>query len=143
MWNFIPLASRKQIHPAGIDSPLQKGDGAIEGTFIYKHGDYYYLFASIGYCCRGPLSTYRMVYGRSRSVTGPYVDADGLPMLEGGGTLLLKGDNNWYGVGGNSVYNFDGVDYLVFHGYDASMKAALPKLRMEVLQWNNEGWPTQ
>ena len=100
MWNFIPLASRKQIHPAGIDSPLQKGDGAIEGTFIYKHGDYYYLFASIGYCCRGPLSTYRMVYGRSRSVTGPYVDADGLPMLEGGGTLLLKGDNNWYGVGG-------------------------------------------
>ena len=85
---------------AARPSPGQKGDGAIEGTFIYKHGVYYYLFASIGYCCRGPLSTYRMVYGRSRSVTGPYVDADGLPMLEGGGTLLLKGDNNWYGVGG-------------------------------------------
>jgi len=139
--DYTSLASRKRILPAGINSPLVKGDRAIEGTFIYKHGGYYYLFASIGYCCRGPLSTYRMIYGRSKSVKGPYLDAAGAPLLQGGGTLLLKGDNHWYGVGGNSVYNFDGTDYLVFHGYDASMKAALPKLRIEVLNWNKDGWP--
>jgi arabinan endo-1,5-alpha-L-arabinosidase len=142
--HFVPIASREHMRKPGFgkDSPLEKGDKAIEGPFIYKHGDYYYLFASIGYCCLGPKSTYRMVFGRSKSVTGPYYDADGVSMLEGGGTLLLKGDKDWYGVGGNSAYNFNGIDYLVFHGYDASEKEALPKLRIEVLKWNKEGWPT-
>jgi arabinan endo-1,5-alpha-L-arabinosidase len=141
--HFVAIASRQRIRKAGsgADSPLVAGDNAIEGPFIYKHADNYYLFASVGYCCLGAKSTYRMVIGRSKALTGPYYDADGVSMLEGGGTLLLKGDKNWYGVGGNSVYNFNGVDYLVFHGYDASTKEALPRLRIEVLKWDKDGWP--
>ncbi|MES2457178.1 MAG: family 43 glycosylhydrolase [Bacteroidota bacterium] len=112
---------------------------AIEAPFIFKRSGYYYLFASIGYCCRGSKSTYRMIVGRSKTATGPYMDAEGKPMATGGGTLVLQGDADWYGVGHNSAYTFEGKDYLVFHGYDARDNAK-PKLRMEQLYWR-KGWP--
>ncbi|WP_162054449.1 arabinan endo-1,5-alpha-L-arabinosidase [Pontibacter pamirensis] len=116
------------------------GNGAVEAPFIYKKGNYYYLFASFDYCCRGPKSTYKMVVGRSEKVTGPYVDKEGKKMTQGGGSLLLEGDDNWHGVGHNSVYDFDGQDYLVFHAYDAADEGK-PKLRIEKLSWDKKGWP--
>lgn len=116
------------------------GKGAIEAPFIFRKGDYYYLFASVDYCCRGEESTYKMIVGRSKELKGPYIDRAGVPMTEGGGTLVLQGDENWYGVGHNSAYTFDGTDYLVFHGYDASNEGK-PRLRIEKLQWDAEGWP--
>ena len=81
-----------------------------------------------------------MIVGRSEKVTGPYTDQSGTPMSKGGGTMLLQGDENWHGVGHNAVVTFDGTDYLVFHGYDANDEGK-PKLRMEKLQWDENGWP--
>jgi arabinan endo-1,5-alpha-L-arabinosidase len=138
------IASRKkepntENPPAVDDNPADAGGNAIEAPFIYKKGNYYYLFASTDYCCKGPKSTYKMIVGRSKKVTGPYLDKDGVSMANAGGNLLLQGDENWYGVGHNSVYNFNGNDYVVFHGYDAADKGR-SKLRIEKLLWNN-GWP--
>lgn len=116
------------------------GDAAIEAPFIFKKGKYYYLFVSFDYCCRGPNSTYKMVIGRSESVKGPYVDKTGTPMWKGGGSLLLEGDKNWNGLGHNSTYTFNGTDYLVFHAYDANDNGK-PKLRIEKLAWDKDGWP--
>ena len=141
---LITIASRspESVEQGREDGfPLEAGKGDIEGPFIVKRGDYYYLFASTGYCCRGRESTYRMVYGRSEKVTGPYLDKAGLDMTHGGGTLLLEGNDAWNGVGHNGVSRFDGVDYLVFHGYDASTKRGLPKLHVETLAWDEDGWP--
>lgn len=117
------------------------GDGAIEGPFIFRHGEYYYLFVSFDYCCRGPQSTYKMMVGRARTLTGPYLDAAGTPLEQGGGTLVLAGDANWFGVGHNAVATFDKVDYLIFHGYDGHDNGR-PKLRIEPLAWSAAGWPT-
>lgn len=116
------------------------GDGAIEAPFIFKKGTYYYLFTSFDYCCRGPQSTYKMVVGRSKSITGPYIDKANTSLEQGGGTLVLAGNSQWFGVGHNSVYTFDGTDYLVFHGYDAADKGR-SKLRIEKMSWDAEGWP--
>ncbi|ALW87245.1 ABC transporter substrate-binding protein [Hymenobacter sedentarius] len=116
------------------------GDGAIEGPFIFKKGGFYYLFTSFDYCCRGPQSTYKMMVGRAAGITGPYVDRAGVALDQGGGTVVLAGDSKWYGVGHNAVCSFDNVDYLVFHGYDASDRGR-PKLRIEKLSWDKEGWP--
>jgi arabinan endo-1,5-alpha-L-arabinosidase len=116
------------------------GDAAIEAPFIFKKNNYYYLFVSFDYCCRGEKSTYKMMVGRSENVYGPYIDRDGVPMNLGGGSLVLEGDKNWNGVGHNAVANFNGVDYLVFHGYDANDNGK-PKLRIEKLNWVN-GWPS-
>ncbi|WP_435131802.1 arabinan endo-1,5-alpha-L-arabinosidase [Formosa sp. A9] len=117
------------------------GDAALEGPFIFKKGEYYYQFLSWDYCCRAENSTYKVVVGRSKTVTGPYVDKDGTPLNAGGGTLVLEGNSKWYGAGHNSVYTFDDKDYIFFHGYDASDKG-LPKLRVSELKWDNNLWPS-
>ncbi|MES2279015.1 MAG: family 43 glycosylhydrolase [Bacteroidota bacterium] len=142
---LVTIASRKKegssnLNPPSVDSnPVDAGGNAIEAPFVFKKGAYYYLFASIDYCCKGPKSTYKMIVGRSKNIKGPYLDKDGVDMAKGGGAIVLAGDSNWYGVGHNAVCTFDGVDYLIFHGYDASDKGN-SKLRIERLTWNG-GWP--
>jgi arabinan endo-1,5-alpha-L-arabinosidase len=133
-WYTIARRERNFILPDSV-----AGDAAIEAPFIYKKDNYYYLFVSFDYCCRGEKSTYKMMMGRSSTVYGPYFDKDGLPMNTGGGSLVLEGDKNWNGVGHNAVTNFNGADYLVFHGYDANDNGK-SKLRIEKITWIN-GWP--
>jgi arabinan endo-1,5-alpha-L-arabinosidase len=138
------LASRRaeDFPPTTAGSyPTNAGENAIEAPFIFRHEGYYYLFASIDYCCRGAQSTYKMIVGRSGAVAGPYLDRMGKDLAHGGGTLLLAGDERWHGVGHNAVCSFDGTDYLVFHGYDATDPAGKSKLRIERLEWDAEGWP--
>ncbi|MDO7848471.1 family 43 glycosylhydrolase [Hymenobacter sp. M29] len=115
-------------------------NGAIEAPFVYWHGGYYYLFVSFDYCCQGPESTYKIMVGRAPALTGPYLDTTGKPMAEGGGTPVLAGDANWYGMVHNAVARFDGTDYLIFHAYDAHDQGQ-SKLRLEPLVWSAEGWP--
>ncbi len=139
------IASRKkeasgENPPSVDDNPKDAGGNAIEAPFIFKKGNYYYLFASIDYCCKGVNSTYKMIVGRSKNVTGPYLDKDGVAMAKAGGTLVMKGDENWHGVGHNAVASFDGKDYLIFHGYDAADNGK-SKLRIEQLAWTRQGWP--
>ncbi len=113
---------------------------AIEAPFIFRKNNFYYLFASIDYCCKGESSTYKMIVGRSKKIEGPYLDKTGTTLATGGGSILLEGDKKWYGVGHCAVYNSGNSDYLIFHGYDASDKGK-PKLRIEKLRWNKEKWP--
>ncbi|MCB2407863.1 arabinan endo-1,5-alpha-L-arabinosidase [Hymenobacter lucidus] len=116
------------------------GDAAIEAPFIFRKNGYYYLFTSFDYCCRGPQSTYKIMVGRAKNLTGPYVDKAGIALDQGGGTQVLAGDKNWFGLGHNSVYSFDNADFLVFHGYDAADKGHA-KLRIENLSWDAADWP--
>ena len=116
------------------------GNSAIEAPFIFKKNGYYYLFVSWDFCCRAEKSNYKMMVGRSKTVTGPYLDKSDRNMRLNGGTLLLEGDKNWYGVGHNATCTFDGKDYLIFHAYDAHDKGR-PKLRIEELQWDKDAWP--
>lgn len=111
---------------------------AIEAPFIIRHGGYYYLFVSFDLCCRGTRSTYKVKVGRSRHVTGPYVDAAGKAMLQSGGTLLLRGNGLWAGPGGESILQGKGGDIMVFHAYDAA--TGKPSLQISSITWNH-GWP--
>jgi arabinan endo-1,5-alpha-L-arabinosidase len=111
---------------------------AVEAPFIVRHGDYFYLFVSFDLCCRGTRSNYRTMVGRSRIVTGPYVDADGKSMLDGGGTQLLKPNSRWIGPGGESVLLRPEGDIIVFHAYDAD--TGKPALQISTLTWS-DGWP--
>jgi arabinan endo-1,5-alpha-L-arabinosidase len=112
---------------------------AVEGPYIVKHGRYYYLFASYDACCSGVDSTYKIKVGRSTSVTGPYVDSRGKPLLEGGGDLLLAGHGRYVGTGGESVFRDRGQDWLAYHYYDATDNGT-PKLGLNRLSWKT-GWP--
>jgi arabinan endo-1,5-alpha-L-arabinosidase len=133
---WYTIASRPK-DPALADSLA--GNGAIEAPFIFRKNGWYYLFVSFDYCCRGEKSTYKMMVGRSEKIQGPYLDREGKPMLQGGGSLVMEGDKNWYGVGHNAVVSDPGGDLLIFHAYDANDKGR-SKLRIEKLDWSNE-WP--
>ncbi|HEX2532631.1 MAG TPA: arabinan endo-1,5-alpha-L-arabinosidase [Chitinophagaceae bacterium] len=116
------------------------GPGAVEAPFLFQHNGYYYLFASADYCCQGERSNYKIIIGRSRSITGPYLDREGRRLDAGGGTVLLQGDAAWHGLGHNAVVRNGQQDLLVFHAYDAADKGR-PKLRIENLDWTPDGWP--
>jgi len=111
---------------------------AIEAPFIVLHEGFYYLFVSFDLCCRGTHSTYRTMIGRSRRVTGPYVDREGKRMLKGGGSELLTANGRWLGPGGESVLQRPEGDLIVFHAYDAV--TGKPALQISTILWKN-GWP--
>jgi arabinan endo-1,5-alpha-L-arabinosidase len=134
------LAARRH---GGLTQPrspdLPPDTEAIEAPFILHHGDFYYLFVSWDLCCRGLKSTYSTHVGRSKDVTGPYLDRAGVPMADGGGSPLLVGNKVWLGPGGESLLHLPDGDIIVFHAY--SGEDGHPALHISTLGWT-EGWPT-
>ncbi|MFM2288472.1 MAG: hypothetical protein RL684_1615 [Pseudomonadota bacterium] len=135
-WHSIAKRERSVLR-ADVDAE----PAALEAPFIFRKGDYYYLFLSWDRCCRGVHSNYKIMVGRAHHVTGPYLDRSGHDLARGGGTLLLRGNARWPGVGHSGTYTFDGRDYLVFHGYDAHDEGR-SKLHVLELSWDAAGWPT-
>ena len=130
--------------PAGTPTvyPLaqQPAPDPLEGAGITFHGGYYYLFASLGFCCRGLTSTYRIIAGRSRAVTGPYLDPAGTPMMNAGGMEVQGTGEGMIGPGSESVFTDAGRSYLVYHYYDA-FHSGDPWVQVRPLMWTASGWP--
>ena len=117
--------------------------GALEGAAMIRHGDWYYLFASVGLCCEIPVErdTYQEIVGRAKILHGPFVAKDGTPLLKGGGSVLLTGDEHWIGPGGGSLWtSADGANTLMtFHALHRRENGALD-LWVERVGWK-DGWP--
>ncbi|WP_103349941.1 arabinan endo-1,5-alpha-L-arabinosidase [Amycolatopsis sp. CA-128772] len=122
----------------GITAIAGRGGGAIEAPFIVERGQYYYQYVSFDLCCRGASSTYRVMVGRSTSVTGPYADRNGVPMTSGGGTEVLAGHGSIHGPGHEAVLADNDGDLLLYHYY-ADNGAAL--LGINRLTYDAAGWP--
>lgn len=126
-------------------------DGSTyEGSYIIEKDGYYYYFGSVGTCCEGKNSTYRVVCGRSESITGPYLDSRGLSMtMSGNGVtvgepVLNTGFNNpnYAGAGHNSILKDDAGDYWIYyHAYSAKDNFRTRHLFMNKLFWTEDGWP--
>ena len=113
--------------------------GSVEAPFIVRHDDWWVLFVSYDFCCRGVKSTYNVVVGRARQITGPYLDQDGKPLAEGAGTLVIAATTpNWRGPGHEAVLQEPGQDYLVFHAYHGVTGRFF--LQISTMLWEN-GWP--
>jgi len=137
------LAADGTLVPRGQDVALAsrpEEPHALEGAYLLSHGGNYYLFVSFDFCCRGKRSTYNIRVGRSESFAGPYVDRDGKPLLQGGGTLLKASEDPDYGPGHNSVLDDGGKEYIVYHTYDARY-GGMSRLRISLLGWDDAGWP--
>ncbi|MGA2352023.1 MAG: RICIN domain-containing protein [Terracidiphilus sp.] len=113
-----------------------------EGPFIIYTNGYYYYFAPINACCSAT-SDYRTIYGRSSSVSGPYVDRGGLALTAGGGTILISTHDNVVGPGGGSVFidshNSNAVTF-VYHYYDSN-NSGTPTLGINTIKFTSDGWP--
>ncbi|KZL88210.1 arabinan endo- -alpha-l-arabinosidase [Colletotrichum incanum] len=111
--NLVSLARRTEA------------DGAVEAPYITRRSNYYYLWLSFDRCCNGASSTYRIMVGRSTSVTGPYVDRNGINMMSGGGTQLMASHGSIHGPGHPAVFTDSDADVLVYHYYSNSGAALL------------------
>ncbi|MFL6449611.1 MAG: arabinan endo-1,5-alpha-L-arabinosidase [Bryobacteraceae bacterium] len=133
------LASRFRQDSVSDTAVAAPPKNSIEAAFIVRRGRFFYLFVSFDYCCKGANSTYNVVVGRSREITGPYRDRAGRLMAEGGGTRLTTGTSLWRGPGHAGVLLQQGSpDLVVFHAYDAT--SGKPFLQISTLTWEND-WP--
>lgn len=114
--------------------------GSVEAPFIIRKNGYYYLFVSFDFCCRGVDSTYHVRVGRSENITGPYVDRDGVEMTKGGGTQVTFPTDRWKGPGHNAILQENGVEYIIYHAYDADNQGIFT-LRIDPLAWDDDGFP--
>lgn len=106
-----------------VGEPVQVAvDNKFEGAYVVQRGGYWFLFASRANCCAGPTTGYSVQVGRSASITGPYVDRDGVPLLAsraGGTPVLAPNGNAWVGTGHNAVVtDLAGRDWIVYHAID-------------------------
>ncbi len=106
-----------------VGAPVQVTiDNKYEGAYVVHRDGFWYLFASSANCCAGPTTGYAVHVGRSASLTGPYVDREGVPLLEsraGGTPVLAPNGNRWVGTGHNAVAtDLSGQDWVVYHAID-------------------------
>lgn len=134
------VSTDEAVRPDFRGEDFHPGNGAVEAPFIVRRGPWYYLFVSYDLCCRGAKSTYKVVVGRSDSVNGPYYDREGIPMMEGGGTVVLAGNERYPGVGHCAVVSLPDGDRMLFHGYDKKKRYSA-HLLVRPLLWDADGWP--
>lgn len=141
-WSGIKMIALSSSTGLRSDSTLRalagRNGGPIEAPNIVKRGSYYYLYVSFDYCCRGAQSTYRVMVGRSTSVTGPYRDRNGTALTSGGGTEILASHDSIHGPGHQDVFADTDHDIIVYHYY---ANDGTPLLGINWLTWDSAGWP--
>ena len=113
---------------------------AVEAPSILYHAGYYFLFTSWDLCCRGTSSTYRIMVGRSTSITGPYKDRAGTLLTSSGGTQILGTHGTIIGPGGQSLLTDSDADVLIYHYYDGAASGTA-KLGINLIGWDSSVWP--
>ncbi|MCZ0702459.1 arabinan endo-1,5-alpha-L-arabinosidase [Natronobacillus azotifigens] len=124
-------------------------DRAIEGPYIVYNPDldYYYLFVSYD----SLFADYNIRVARSKNISGPFVDFNGLemtdiesPQHDVGMKILggyhFDGDDGWVAPGHNSVLK-DGDDYYVCHHIRAAKDKHWNYLHIRKILWTDDGWP--
>lgn len=114
---------------------------AYEGVNILKKGKWYYMFASIGSCCKGVESTYTTVVGRSDRLFGPYLDKSGRSMNDNRHEVLIHGNDRFAGTGHNAeiVADDKGNDWILYHAVDRNHPKGR-RLMLDQVKWEGE-WP--
>ncbi|MGM9699484.1 MAG: family 43 glycosylhydrolase [Prevotella sp.] len=112
-----------------------------EATDLLYRDGWYYLLGTHGTCCDGFNSTYNIVVGRSRNVTGPYLDNVGRDMLKGGGKMVIAAEPRMVGAGhfGRTVID-KGVEVMSCHFEADFDRSGRSVLAIRPLLWKN-GWP--
>jgi arabinan endo-1,5-alpha-L-arabinosidase len=122
-----------------------------EAADIIVHGGYFYLFVNHGSCCQGKNSEYNIRVGRSRSVTGPYLDKHDIALTAGGGSLFLAAHDHRIGpghfgriieeTGESQSVGGEGMERFSLH-YEADLSnLGRPTLGIRPLLWSTDGWP--
>ena len=128
----------KRLYPN--QKPVNVAINGEASIVIFRDG-WYYLLMTRGSCCAGANSSYHIRMGRSRKVTGPYLDNIGIDMLQGGGKLFLGSSGRFVGPGHFGLLDLgDGVQKFSLH-YEADLdRGGISVLDLRPLLWR-DGWP--
>lgn len=128
----------KRVTP--IDKPVDIAINCEASAMMY-HDGWYYLLATHGSCCRGTDSGYNIRVGRSKKVTGPFLDNMGIDMIRGGGKLFAGSGGRVIGPGHFGLLDLgDGVQRFSCH-YEADLdRGGASVLDIRPLLWR-DGWP--
>lgn len=120
--------------------PVNIAINSEASIIIYRDG-WYYLLVTHGSCCQSANSTYNIRMGRSRKVTGPYLDNMGVDMIEGGGKLFLGSRGRYIGPGHFGLLDLgDGVEKFSLHWEADLDRGGISVLDIQPLLWH-DGWP--
>lgn len=143
-WSGLKMAelnpqTGKLLHPEDDLIPIayySTRTDYCEAGYIKYHDGYYYLMMAIGYMKPGH---YVNVVGRSRNITGPYVDRDGRAMLKNGGTKITEDKESMTMPGHCSL--FEDEDGQWYHVIEYFPEGADATLGLSTIVWDEDGWP--
>ena len=128
----------KRLNPN--DQPRNIAINSEASDMIY-HDGWYYLLVTHGSCCRGADSGYNIRVGRARKVGGPFLDNDGVDMIQGGGKLLIGSGGRVVGPGHFGLIDLgDGVQKFSLHWEADLDRGGASVLDIRPLLWK-DGWP--
>lgn len=123
------------IQPVHHDSP-DNYENLVEGAWVIKKDDFYYLFYSGDNCC-GDQAHYAVMVARSKSPTGPFEKYKN----KEGNSVILKENGTWHAPGHNSLIRDDvGMYWMAYHAIDADAPDDGRKMLIDKVIWK-EGWP--
>ncbi|WP_198510262.1 arabinan endo-1,5-alpha-L-arabinosidase [Bacillus solitudinis] len=125
-------------------------EGAVEGPYMVYHPEYdmYYLFVSYD----SLFSNYNVRVGRSKHITGPFLDYNGRDLNDDEyrpsddiGNKILAGysfrdGDGWMAPGHNSILEDEGHYYICHHARMLDRKD-LFCMHIRKVVWTSDGWP--
>ena len=106
----------------------------VEGPFILRRGDWFYMFYSADACC-GRRCNYKLGVARSRKLLGPWERRAGDP--------ILAGNSDWKCPGHGSIVDHpSGRTFLLYHAYHPSDFEYVGRQGLiDEVTWEADGWP--
>jgi beta-xylosidase len=115
------------------DAPWE--GAVVEGPFVLRRGDWFYLFYSGSGCC-GRGCAYALGVARARALLGPWEKDPANP--------ILPGNEHWKCPGHGSIVSDErGRYFLLYHAYDAGTFVYTGReMLLDEVIFGDDGWPT-
>ena len=136
---WIQALSEDGVKLVGEPKEILRNDAAwegavVEGPFVVRNGDYFYLFYSGNGCC-GRGCSYALGVARARSLLGPWEKNPANP--------VMAGNEQWKCPGHGSITD-DGKGryWLLYHAYSAQDFIFTGREGLlEQVKFSETGWP--
>lgn len=129
------------LHLTGTRFELIRNDpntwegAVVEGPYILRHKDWFYLFYAGNACC-GVACHYAEGVARARRLTGPWEKDPANPIIGPNSAWKCPGH-------GTAVSTPAGKDYFLYHAYPAAASVYLGRESvLDAIDWTADGWPT-
>lgn len=107
----------------------------IEGPFVFKRGNFWYMFYAADSCCTKTCN-YKVGVARSRELVGPWEKNPANPIIAGNETWKCPGH-------GSVVADLKGQHVFLYHAYHADDSIFVGRQAIaDLVTWSEDGWPS-